>query len=662
MRLPPIVILATLLASQCTFGQTYTITTVVGNGTGGFAGDNGPAPMAELRFPQGIAVDRFGNLWIADSNNSRIREVSNGVITTAAGTGAYGFGGDNGLAISAVLNDPYGVAVDSAGNVYISDLANNRVRKLSNGTITTFAGGGSSLGDNGPAASAMLSSPHGLAVDSGGNVYVADTGNNRIRKVSNGVITTVAGNGMCCVLAGDNGPAISAVLNGPTGVAVDPAGNLYIADEGNGVVRKVSSGIITTFAGMTTGSGQPPNCPGVVPAGGPAPPTCIYFNDPVGVAVDGSGDVFIADLSNQIFKVSNGEVTVVAGNGVCCGFGGDNGPATSALVNGPYGVAVNNSGGVYIADAGNNRIRALTPAGPTCAYSVGPVSTQAPATGGDLTFSIQTTAACSWAVSGLPNWIAISGAASGTGSATVMLVVSPNNSGTSLSATILIAGVSVVVTQPSVSPPTITAVVNGASFQSGPISPGEIVTLGGNGLGPSAPVGLTLDQNGTVSTMPGGVQVLFSGIPAPLTYVSSTQINAVVPYEIEGLLAPFVQVNYQGQVSKAFSLTPASTVPAIFTLNGSGTGPAAALNQDYSYNTSNNPAAKGSYVILYVTGEGQTAPLGVTGKVTTVSSTPPLTPQPLLPVVALINGQPASIAFYGCTAGDMGDILARRHG
>jgi hypothetical protein len=214
---------------------------VAGNGTSGFSGDNGPATSAELSYPSGVAADSTGNLYITDENEYRIRKVSNGVITTVAGNGTRGSSGDNGLATDATLSGPTAVAVDSAGNVYIPDGA--RIREVSNGLITTVAGNGTGgfSGDNGPATRAELDGG-GVAVDSAANLYIADSGNNRIRKVSNGVITTVAGDGTSC-FSGDNGPATSAQLSIPIAVAVDSAGGLYIADYANNRVRKVSSGV-----------------------------------------------------------------------------------------------------------------------------------------------------------------------------------------------------------------------------------------------------------------------------------------------------------------------------------------------------------------------------------------------------------------------------------
>jgi uncharacterized protein (TIGR03437 family) len=338
MRLSSTAIL-TLVISCCAFGQTYTINTFAGNGTIGYSGDNGPATSAQLNQPWGVAVDAAGNVYIADTVNNRIRKVANGVISTVAGNGTLGYSGDDGPATSAQLSWPAGVAVDSAGNLYVADQNNNRIRKVSNGVITTVAGNGTPgySGDNGPATSAKLYGPKGVAVDSAGNLYIADTSNQRIRKVLNGVIATAAGNGPDLYgnggYSGDNGPATSARLNQPWGVAVDFAGNLFIADYGNNRIRKVSNGVITT---------------------------AINWSYPQGVAVDAAGNLFIADNYGRISKLSNGVITTVAGTGMQ-GFSGDNGPATGAQLSGPAGVAVDAAGNVYVADFGNNRIRVLVP-------------------------------------------------------------------------------------------------------------------------------------------------------------------------------------------------------------------------------------------------------------------------------------------------------------
>ncbi len=245
--------------------------------------------------------------------------------------------------MNAALNQPYGVTPDSAGNLYIADDQNNRIRKVSGGTITTVAGIGTMgfSGDGGPATSALLYIPHGVAADSAGNLYIADTGNLRVRKVSGGTITTVAGNGTVS-FSGDGGPATSASINIPYGVAVDSAGNLYIADTGNNRIRKVSGGTITTVAGNGTASFSGD--------GGPA--TSASINEPWAVAVDSAGNLYIADYANnRIRKVSGGTITTVAGNGVV-GFSGDGGPATNALLGYPEGVAVDSAGNLYISDSG----------------------------------------------------------------------------------------------------------------------------------------------------------------------------------------------------------------------------------------------------------------------------------------------------------------------
>jgi len=263
------------------------VSTIAGNGTTGYSGDGGPATAAPLDGPTGLAVDSSGALYIADYQDSRIRKVSGGTITTVAGNGKCGYSGDGGPAIGAEVCWPSGLAVDSSGNLYIAD-SSYVVRKISAaGTITTFAGNGTSgySGDGGPATAAQLGTPDGVAVDGSGNVYIADNPNNCIRKVdSNGIITTFAGTGVAG-FAGDNGPAAAARLSGPAGLALDLAGNLYIADSANVRVRVVTpGGIIATIAGGSS-SASPGD-------GGPALNAFIWA--PQALAVDPAGNVYIA--------------------------------------------------------------------------------------------------------------------------------------------------------------------------------------------------------------------------------------------------------------------------------------------------------------------------------------------------------------------------------
>ena len=272
-------------------------------------------------------------------------------------------------------------------------------------------------------------------MDSAGNLYIADSGNNRIRKVSNGVITTVAGNGESG-FSGDGGPATRARLSKPTGVAVDRAGNLYISDTANSRVRKVSRGVITTVAGNGTD--------GFSGDGGPA--TSAQLFRPNGLAVDSAGKIYIVDEVHRIREISNGVITTVAGNGTP-GFSGDNGPAATAQLYWPSGLAVDSAGKIYVAEIGNERIRLLTPASSSCSASVTPTTLSSRASGGNLIVSIKTTSAsCAWAVQSLPSWITYSGNVVGTGSASVDLVVA-KNPGASRRATVSIAGILVTVTQ-----------------------------------------------------------------------------------------------------------------------------------------------------------------------------------------------------------------------
>ena len=346
-----------------------TVSTFAGTGERGYSGDGGPAVQAQLAYPSGVAVDGAGNLYIADTSNNRIRRVdARGIITTAAGTGMSGYSGDGGTAVQAQLSRPGGVAVGSAGNLYIADTSNNRIRRVdTTGTIVTFAGTGATgyaeggySGDGGPAVQAQLDGPTDVAVDRAGNLYIADRRNYRIRRVdTNGTITTFAGNGDGG-RGGDNGPAVQAQLSLPGGVAVDTAGNVYIANTNSNNTRVVdTTGIITTIAGIGGGGSGTGGFSG---DGGPA--VAARISGPTGVAVDGAGNLYIADRANhRIRRVdATGIITTIAGIGEFRS-DGDNSPALNAELARPFGVAVDGAGNLYIADSNHHRIRRVDAAG-----------------------------------------------------------------------------------------------------------------------------------------------------------------------------------------------------------------------------------------------------------------------------------------------------------
>ncbi|MEU4994834.1 NHL repeat-containing protein [Streptomyces sp. NPDC021622] len=362
------------LEGTSTAAREASIFTVAGDGTDDSYGDDGPAVKAALYRPLGTALDSDGNLYIADTENDRVRRVDaqTETITTVAGNGNRGFGGDDGLAIEAALNAPTRIALDSDGNLYIADSGNNRVRRVDaqTQTITTVAGhyhGDYFAGDGGPAVEAYLVRPNGVAVDSEGNLFIADTKNNRVRRVdaATQTITTVAGNGNEGY-GGDDGPAVEAALNFPRDVAVDSEGNLYIADQWNRRVRRVDAATqtITTVAGDGS-SGF---------AGDDGPAVKARLDRPTGVAVDSEGNLYIADTENHRVRRVDAvteTITTVAGDGTEA-FAGDGGPAVEAALDTPGDVVVGSGGSLYIADTDNNRIRKVEGVPAPARFSVSP--------------------------------------------------------------------------------------------------------------------------------------------------------------------------------------------------------------------------------------------------------------------------------------------------
>jgi sugar lactone lactonase YvrE len=339
---------------------SYRINAYAGSGSFGTSGNGGSALNAAFKRPSGLAIDQNGNVYLADTLARTVRRVgTDGLISNFAGNGEKGSTGDGGAASQARLNDPTGVAVDSAGNLYIADTGNHVIRKVTNGQISTVAGSfvAGFSGDNGAATAARLNFPTGVAVDSAGNLYIADTGNNRLRRVSNGQISTIAGSGIAG-FTGDNGAATSAQLNAPTGVAVSSDGSIiYIADQKNHRVRRVSGNTITTFAG----NGNP------VFGGDGGQASAASLNQPTSVALDPDNNLVIADTGNDRLRrvnTSSNLIETIAGNGTA-GNTGDGGQARNASLDTPTGLAVDRRSGatrgdIFVTDSGNNRVRRMT--------------------------------------------------------------------------------------------------------------------------------------------------------------------------------------------------------------------------------------------------------------------------------------------------------------
>ena len=344
------------------------IETFAGNGIGSLSADGDPARSTSVIGPTGIVIAKTGEVYFADGNRIRVVR-SYGRVYTVAGDGSAGFAGDRGPALTARLStaspgaaEMIGLAIDSKGNLFISDTLNERVREITpEGMIFTVAGSGpphrsvvspraTDVGDGGLGTQAVLAQPRGLAFDELGNLLIADTANNRVRRLdSNGIISTLAGNGELG-WSGDGGPADKAQLTAPESLALDAQGNLYIADSGNARIRKVAKGVITTVAG-TGSSGY---------SGDRGPGTKAELNLPIGLCIDSRGNLYIADAgNNRVRKLDlSGRITTVAGTGHA-GYGGDSRLATAATLDLPVAVAVDGSASLYIADSANNRIRLI---------------------------------------------------------------------------------------------------------------------------------------------------------------------------------------------------------------------------------------------------------------------------------------------------------------
>ena len=697
------------------------ITTVAGNGTAGFAGDGGPGPSAELNSPGGLAVDTAGNVYVADSNNQRIREIAtNGYISTVVGNGGSGYSGDGGPATAATLSEPLTVAVDGAQNLYIGDTFNYRVRRVSNsGIITTIAGNGIGgfSGDNGPATSAEVDLLNGIAADSAGNLYVADEVNNRIRKISTmGIITTVVGNGVAG-FSGDGGPATSAELSVPQGVAVDGNGNLFIADEVNWRIRKVSSGgVITTIAGSGlpgyTGDGGPATSAQMTPGYGVAAgaggvfyvsdiashvvrkiaangtittyagtgqagysgdnglATSAQLHSPAGLALDSNGNLYIADSANNVIRkvAVNGTITTAAGNGQA-GYSGDSGPPTSAELKSPYGVALDSSGNLYIADTVNNVIRKVatnntisTVAGNGMAGQIGDGGQ---ATSAELysPFSVAIDSAgnilIADSLNGKLRKVATNGIISTLVSTVIFYGVAVDNAG---NAYISMAGAGVIDKVSSTGfVSTIGGFISGSSGYSGDNGPATSAVL-------NQPQGITVDASGHIYFADTGNYVVRELVPT-----GTNAVLSIAKTHTGRFSAPFTGATYTVLVSNATgagatsgTVTVTENPPAAFTLASlSGTGwncsgnactRSDALGAGASYPaitvgvnvSSNAPSSATNQVAVFGGGSSASSSNDVTG---VVSSSNPSAPTLLSPANGATGVGPTPVLSWSAAAG-----------
>ena len=463
-------------------------------GIGEFSGDGGTAGTARLLAPAALAYDRDGNLFVADERAHRVRRVTPaGLITTVAGTGKPAFSGDGGLAGKAGLNAPRGLAFDADGFLYIADSGNHAVRKISpGGLISSSAGNGFSgfRGDGGSASAALLNAPSAVAVDPTGDVFIADTANHRVRRINRGgLITTYAGTGTPG-LAFEGSAAVFAQLNEPRGLAFDPAGNLYIADTANNRIRRVD------LTGLLTTVGDP------------------VFASPRGVTVAPDGAIYVADTGNhRICQITDAGVIKVAGADTP-GFSGDGELAAAAQFQSPAALLFDSLGNLAVADMGNSRVRQLRPEA---------------------------------------------------------LLISVLQDGA--------------------------RIFNAASSVEGPVAPGMIATLRGEAFGPAEP--LAAPPGAPWPRLLAEVDVYINGEAAPLLFVSSQQINLQIPYSVAGRREAVIEIYHRG-VRRAQAAAPVTAAaPGVFPH---------VIMEDGSINSAQNPVSRGAIVTLFVTGTGTLPP------------------------------------------------------
>ena len=636
---------AILIAAAVACHAQGTITTVAGNPKCCATTEGAAANTVWLPSSGGITLDKQGNLYIWDTQSSKIRKVNTaGIFTTIAGNGTPGYTGDGGPATAASLfasSSISGLAVDDAGNLYISDGENHVIRKVNtSGIISTYAGSGVEgfLGDGGPATKAQLNFPAGIALDSAGNLFIADSSNSRVRKVTPaGIISTYAGNGNV-VYSGDGVAATTTAVDRPEGVTVDSNGNLYISETSDSRIRRVdTAGIITTIAGQTKKTS------GFSGDGGPA--TAATLAGPIGMVVDHSGNLYFADNSNsRIRKVdAAGIITTYAGiTGNASTPLGDGGPATSAFLGNTKDVALDASGNLYIAGsaASESYVRKVTsaaglvanPTSASFAYTIGGATPAAQtvsvtSTSGAVSF----TAAASTSSGG--GWLSVT-PSSGTTPATITVSVNPTGvpggvyqgaitltpSGAGLSP--LAFAVTLSVTGAGAPVITTGGIVNATGYQA-KLAPDTVFVIFGSGMGPAS---LTAGSAPNYPATLGGTSVTFTpasggaAVTAKMVYTSAGQIAGLLPSSITPG-AYGVRVTYNGLASAPQNVTVVARSFGIATSNSAGTGTAQAtignvnsgisLTRFTSGSTSFNglnwtltPAHPGDTLVLWGTGGG----------------------------------------------------------